>query len=106
MPTPSTIRLVHLAPRPGTSGVGDYAEDFARAVRPYVGSVESVHYEAPRTDRVVDMVARMDEEHFGHCTNHGACQEACPKGISVDYIARLQRDYRRAQVRRPGDLVG
>jgi len=56
--------------------------------------------------RVVDMVAKMDEEHFGHCTNHGACQEACPKGISVDYIARLQRDYRRAQMRRPGDLVG
>jgi ferredoxin len=32
-----------------------------------------------------------DDEGFGHCTNHGACQTACPKGISVDYIARLNR---------------
>jgi len=55
--------------------------------------------------RVVEMVAQMDDEHFGHCTNHGACQEACPKGISVDYIARLQRDFRTAKMRRPGDLV-
>lgn len=55
--------------------------------------------------RVVEMVAQMDDEHFGHCTNHGACQEACPKGISVDYIARLQRDFRAAKMRRPGDRV-
>jgi len=45
-----------------------------------------------RYTRVLDMVARHDIEGFGNCTNHGACQEACPKGISVDFIARLNRD--------------
>jgi succinate dehydrogenase / fumarate reductase iron-sulfur subunit len=45
-----------------------------------------------RYTRVVDMVAQHDAEGFGNCTNHGACQEACPKGISVDFIARLNRD--------------
>ena len=38
------------------------------------------------------MLAQHDAEGFGTCTNHGACQEACPKGISVDFIARLNRD--------------
>jgi len=59
-----------------------------------------------RFARVVDMVAAMDSEHFGHCTNHGACQNACPKGISVDYIARLNRDLFRAAVRRPAQIIG
>ncbi|MEJ2205879.1 MAG: 4Fe-4S dicluster domain-containing protein, partial [Gemmatimonadota bacterium] len=45
-----------------------------------------------RYTRVLDMVAQHDAEAFGSCTNHGACQEACPKGISVDFIARLNRD--------------
>lgn len=45
-----------------------------------------------RYTRVLDMVAQHDLEGFGNCTNHGACQEACPKGISVDTIARLNRD--------------
>ncbi len=45
-----------------------------------------------RYTRVVDMIAQHDREGFGTCTNHGACQEACPKGISVDFIARLNRD--------------
>lgn len=45
-----------------------------------------------RYTRVVDMVAQHDLEGFGNCTNHGACQEACPKGISIDFIARLNRD--------------
>ncbi len=48
--------------------------------------------QAERYERVVSMVERQDLEHFGNCTNHGACQNACPKGISVDYIARLNRD--------------
>jgi succinate dehydrogenase / fumarate reductase iron-sulfur subunit len=56
-----------------------------------------------RDRRVVAMVAAQDEEGFGHCTNHGACQNACPKGISVDYIARLNSDLRRAHLRRPGE---
>lgn len=54
-----------------------------------------------RDARVVSMVLVHDEEGFGHCTNHGACQNACPKGISVDYIARLNKDLRRAKVRQP-----
>ncbi len=45
-----------------------------------------------RYTRVLDMVEQHDLEGFGSCTNHGACQEACPKGISVDFIARLNRD--------------
>jgi succinate dehydrogenase / fumarate reductase iron-sulfur subunit len=45
-----------------------------------------------RYTRVLDMVAQHDLEGFGNCTNHGACQEACPKGISIDFIARLNRD--------------
>jgi succinate dehydrogenase / fumarate reductase iron-sulfur subunit len=55
-----------------------------------------------RNRRVIEMVATMDDEHFGHCTNHGACQNACPKGISVDNIALLNRDLMRARMRRPG----
>ena len=55
-----------------------------------------------RDERVVHMVDRHDDELFGHCTNHGACQNACPKGISVDYIARLNRDLLKARFKRPG----
>ncbi|MGH7502983.1 MAG: succinate dehydrogenase/fumarate reductase iron-sulfur subunit [Longimicrobiales bacterium] len=54
-----------------------------------------------RYRRVIDMVATMDDERFGHCTNHGACQNACPKNISVDTIALLNRDLLRARMRRP-----
>jgi succinate dehydrogenase / fumarate reductase iron-sulfur subunit len=45
-----------------------------------------------RYERVLKMVNTHDDEGFGNCTNHGACQTACPKGISVDYIAQLNRD--------------
>lgn len=45
-----------------------------------------------RYQRVVRMVDAHDGEGFGNCTNHGACEIACPKGISVDFIARLNRD--------------
>jgi succinate dehydrogenase / fumarate reductase iron-sulfur subunit len=46
-----------------------------------------------RLERVLGMVAQMDQEGFGNCTNHGACEAACPKGISLDFIARLNRDW-------------
>ena len=46
--------------------------------------------------RALDMVAQHDAEGFGNCTNHGACQTACPKGISVDFIADLNRDLMKA----------
>jgi succinate dehydrogenase / fumarate reductase iron-sulfur subunit len=45
-----------------------------------------------RDSRVVKMVAQADLEGFGYCTNHGACQTACPKDISIDFIAFLNRD--------------
>ncbi|MGM0668269.1 MAG: succinate dehydrogenase/fumarate reductase iron-sulfur subunit [Gemmatimonadota bacterium] len=51
-----------------------------------------------RYDRVLNMVQVHDEEGFGNCTNHGACQNACPKGISVDFIARLNRDLVKATI--------
>ena len=46
--------------------------------------------------RVRRMVAQMDAERFGACTNHGECEAACPKQISVDFIARLNHDYLKA----------
>lgn len=52
-----------------------------------------------RDRRVLEMAERHDAEGFGHCTNHGACQNACPKAISVDTIARLNRDLLRATLR-------
>ena len=41
------------------------------------------------TDRVLNMVKQMDEEGFGNCTNTGACEVECPKGISLENIARM-----------------
>ena len=52
-----------------------------------------------RYPRVLSMVARMEQEGFGNCTNIGECEAACPKGISLDFIARMNRDYIRANVR-------
>tara|TARA_B100000886_G_scaffold62986_1_gene39180 strand:- start:1024 stop:1773 length:750 start_codon:yes stop_codon:yes gene_type:complete len=45
------------------------------------------------TDRVLNMVNQMDEEGFGNCTNTGACEVECPKGISIENIARMNREY-------------
>lgn len=44
-------------------------------------------------ERVRNMVAKMDEEGFGNCTNTGACEVECPKGISLENIARMNREY-------------
>ena len=44
-------------------------------------------------DRVMNMVHQMDLEGFGNCTNTGACEVECPKGISLDNIARMNREY-------------
>jgi succinate dehydrogenase / fumarate reductase iron-sulfur subunit len=52
------------------------------------------------------MVARMDAEGFGTCTNHYECEAACPKEISVEFIARLNRDYIRASLRDRGQPLG
>ena len=40
-----------------------------------------------------------EETFFGSCTNHGECQEACPKEISIDFIADMNRDYVKAQLK-------
>ncbi len=53
-----------------------------------------------RHSRVRGMVAQMDAEGFGHCTNHYECMAACPKEISVDFIARLNRELVRATLSR------
>lgn len=45
------------------------------------------------TDRVLNMVRQMDDEGFGNCTNTGACEVECPKGISLEYIAQMNREY-------------
>lgn len=53
--------------------------------------------QAERWHRSEAMVEKM-EEFFGSCTNHGECEEACPKEISIDFIAMLNRDYARAKL--------
>ncbi|BDB52043.1 succinate dehydrogenase/fumarate reductase iron-sulfur subunit [Flavobacterium ammonificans] len=50
------------------------------------------------TTRVLNMVRQMDEEGFGNCTNTGACEVECPKGISLENIARMNREYLVASV--------
>ena len=50
-------------------------------------------------DRVRNMVAQMDLEGFGNCTNTGACEVECPKGISLDNIARMNREFLKAGVK-------
>ena len=52
-----------------------------------------------REVRVLNMVAQMDKEGFGNCTNTYACEAECPKGISVQNIARLNAEYLRASAR-------
>jgi len=62
--------------------------------------------------RVKKMVAQMDALGFGACTNHGECEAACPKQISVDFIARMNRDFLSAllvggrRAARAGDSAG
>ena len=51
------------------------------------------------TDRVMNMVKQMDEEGFGNCTNTGACEVECPKGISLENIARMNREYLSASIK-------
>jgi succinate dehydrogenase / fumarate reductase iron-sulfur subunit len=53
-----------------------------------------------RYSRVTDMVEQMDEEGFGGCTNIGECSSVCPKEISMDFIAMLNRDLIKASLKR------
>jgi len=52
--------------------------------------------QAERSKRVLDMVATMDAEHFGNCTNTGECEAACPAKIKLTNIAHLNREYTKA----------
>ena len=49
-------------------------------------------------DRVKNMIAQMDLEGFGNCTNTGACEVECTKGISLDVIARMNRELLKASI--------
>ena len=51
------------------------------------------------TDRVLNMVKQMDEEGFGNCTNTGACEVECPKGISLENIARMNSEFIKASLK-------
>ncbi|MCB0154768.1 MAG: succinate dehydrogenase/fumarate reductase iron-sulfur subunit, partial [Anaerolineae bacterium] len=51
-----------------------------------------------RYQRVVNMVAQMDQELFGSCTNHGECEAVCPKEISLDFIANMNQDLIKASL--------
>jgi len=55
--------------------------------------------EVEAKDRVLNMVKQMDEEGFGNCTNTGACEVECPKGISLENIARMNREYLKASIK-------
>ncbi len=52
-----------------------------------------------REKRALAMVRQMDAEGFGNCTNHYECEAACPKEISVDHIARMNRDYGKSMLK-------
>ena len=63
--------------------------------------------QAERQERVLGMIAAMDAAGFGACTNHAECEAACPKGIPIETIARMNRDYLRAAIaRRPPAPTG
>ncbi len=69
---------------------------FAAAKIAHLGLMPQGQPERP--ERVLRMVTQMDMEGFGNCTNIGECQEACPKLISIDVIARMNRDFLRASM--------
>ncbi|MFZ9696287.1 MAG: succinate dehydrogenase/fumarate reductase iron-sulfur subunit [Ilumatobacteraceae bacterium] len=60
--------------------------------------------QAERYKRVEAMVETMDE-YFGSCTNHGECEAACPKEISIDVIALANSDYRKAKIKNRKQLA-
>jgi len=52
-----------------------------------------------RKERVLNMIDQMDKEGFGNCTNTGACEVECPKGISLEFIARMNSEYLGAAIK-------
>ena len=59
--------------------------------------------QAERKRRALNMVKQMDAEGFGACTNHYECEAACPKEVSVRFIAQMNRDYLRASLFKEDD---
>ena len=59
-----------------------------------------------RHSRVQNMVHKMEDEGMGGCTNHGECQDACPKEISLAFISRMNRDYLKASLIEPDQRRG
>ena len=57
------------------------------------------HGKRERDRRVINMIKAMDEEGFGSCSNTGSCEAVCPKNISLDFIARMNRDYGAALIK-------
>ena len=53
-----------------------------------------------KNERVINMVDKMDEEGFGHCSNTGACEAQCPKDISIKNITRMNNEYLKAKLKR------
>jgi succinate dehydrogenase / fumarate reductase iron-sulfur subunit len=65
-----------------------------------VGHLNILPQGAPEKDqRAVNMVEQMEEEIFGSCSNFRECEAVCPKGISIDWIARMNRDYLKAKLK-------
>ena len=56
--------------------------------------------QAEKDKRTLDMVSAMDEAGFGNCRNYGECSAACPKDISLDFIAKLNRDHAKAKLKK------
>ena len=62
--------------------------------------------QSERYKRAEAMVATMEEEDFGSCTNYRACEAACPKEISIAGIARMNKDFFKAMIRGGGKKSG
>lgn len=55
--------------------------------------------QAERSRRALRMIAQMDSEGFGDCSNHGECEAVCPKQISITQIAKMRREYFKAMIK-------
>ncbi len=55
--------------------------------------------EPEKKERVINMVNKMDDEGFGHCSNTGACEAQCPKDISIKNITRMNNEYLKAKLK-------
>ena len=93
LPTDSSYALgCHLGDKAAVDGI------FSSAA--HVVSVEIMNQRLiPFALEPRSALAQVDEEAFGSCTNFGECEAVCPKGISIDFIARMNRDYVRALLR-------